>query len=85
MTHTTYVLFLNNEPIAATHDRGRIDRVCNRLNRLGEFLCKKSWRDSSDEFKHVCYDNDYDNFAADNLKFYRVEAVRNLRPSKWDD
>lgn len=82
-TNTTYIIFCGLHPITATNDRGRADLVCSRLNRLNACLCKKDWENSDQDYKTVCYGNDYSRFEADNKKYYRIEWVPTLRPSRF--
>lgn len=81
----TYVIFCGLHPIVHTQDRGRADRVCNRLNSLSEFFCRKDWESSDQNYKETCWSNDYENFRADSRNFYRVQAVRGMRSDSTDN
>ena len=80
----TYVIFCGMHPIVATKNRGRADIVCNRLNSLNACLCKKSWDVFSENYKLVCWNNDYENYRSYNQKYYRVQAVPGLRKDLED-
>ncbi len=84
LINPTYVIFCGLHPIAATQKRGRADLVCNRLNRLNACLCKREWETADQDYKEICYGNDYSNFEADNKKYYRVQAVSGLRLDLYD-
>lgn len=71
-----YVVFAGTEMLKAYKSRDRADHVARRLTSFNEFRFRREWELSSADWKLTCYNNDYENFAADVLTYYSVRAVR---------
>lgn len=71
-----YVVFAGTEMLKAYKSRDRADSVARRLASFNEFYVRLDWDQSSADWKLTCYNNDYENFAADARTYYSVRAVR---------